>query len=240
MLFMWISLLPALLAGCRRWLAMLAVALVGVSAAGAQERRLEFGGTLGWTFSDGVSGPGVRGTSGLLATGIAPENGTSYAFFAAYFLNENLQLGVQAGRQESQLQVTGEQPVELGGMGIENYHAVLTTLMGDDDLQARPYFLVGLGVTRFSRVNFTGLDGVARAFPGRTRFSPTVGTGLKFYLPSHKYGLNLGVRWTPTFLKSESLGFWCDPYWGCFETDDDSWGQFAHQLEIAGGIQLRF
>lgn len=219
---------------------MLAVAFVGAPSAGAQERRLEIGGTLGWTFSAGVSrDSGLVGTSGLIATGIAPEDSVSYSLFAAYFLNENVQLGLQAGRQESQLQVTGEQPVELGGIGIENYHAVVTTLMGDDELQARPYFLFGLGVTRFSRVNFTGLDGVPRALPSNTRFSPTVGTGVKFYLPSRKFGLNLGLRWTPTYLEKESLGFWCDPYWGCFETDN-SWGQFAHQLELAGGIQLRF
>lgn len=211
---------------------------MGASTAGAQERRLEVGGNVGWTWSDGVSrASGVTGTSGLLATGIAPEDGLSYAFFASYFVNENLQLGIQLGRQESELRVTGEQPVEVGGMGVENYHAVSTLLMGDDDLQARPYFLLGLGVTRFSRVNFTGLDGVTRAFPDKTRFSPTLGTGVKFYLRSHKYGLNLGVRWTPTFLKSGSEGFWCDPYWGCFTADNS---QFAHQLELAGGVQLRF
>lgn len=227
----------ALLASRRRWIAMVAVALVGVSGAGAQERRFEFGGTLGWTLSDGVNSPGVRGTSGLLATGIAPENGVSYSLFAVYFLNENLQLGVQAGRQESELRLTAEQSVELGGLGIENYHAVLTTLMGDDDLRARPYFLVGLGVTRFAQLTFTGLDGLPRYFQSRTRFSPTVGTGVKFYLPSRKYGLNLGMRWTPTFLESDSAGFWCDPYWGCFLEDNS---QFIHQLELAGGVQLRF
>jgi hypothetical protein len=215
-----------------------ALALVGVSTAGAQERRLEVGGNVGWTWSDGVSHVGaLTGTSGQVATGIRPEDGLSYAVFAAYFINENVQLGFQLGRQESELRVTGEQPVVLGGMGVLNYHAVSTVLMGDDELQARPYFLFGLGVTRYTRVNFTDLDGLPRGFESKTRFSPTVGMGAKFYLPSHKYGLNLGVRWTPTFLKSGSEGFWCDPYWGCFTADNS---QFAHQLELAGGVQLRF
>ena len=216
---------------------MVAVALMGASTAGAQERRLEVGGNVGWTLSDGVRATDVLGTSGLLAPGIAPEDGVSYNFFASYFINENVQLGFQIGRQESELQVTTKPPIDLGSMGVENYHAVTTVLMGDDQLQARPYFLFGLGVTRYSRVNFTGLDGVPRAFPGEIRFSPTVGTGLKFYLPSHKYGLNAGVRWTPTFIKSGAEGFWCDPYWGCFTADNS---QFAHQVEFAAGIQLRF
>jgi hypothetical protein len=220
---------------------MMAVALVAASTAAAQEppeRRLEVGGNVGWTLSDGVGrAAGTIGTSGLLATGIAPEDGISYAFFASYFINENVQLGFQLGRQESKLEVTAVPPIESGSIGVENYHAVSTVLMGDDELQARPYFLFGLGLTRFSRVNFTGLDGVARAFPSKTRFSPTLGTGLKFYLPSHKYGFNVGVRWTPTFLKDDTDGFWCDPYWGCFTAGNS---QLAHQIEFAGGIQLRF
>jgi Outer membrane protein beta-barrel domain len=230
--------LPGPRAARPRWLALLAVALVGASTAGAQERRLEVGGNVGWTWSDGVARTGgITGTSGLPATGITPEDGVSYAFFAAYFINENVQLGFQLGRQESELRVTGPQPVELGSFGVENYHAVSTVLMGDDELQARPYVLFGLGATRYSRVNFTGLDGAPRAFEAKWRFSPTVGAGLKFYLPSHKYGLNLGVRWTPTFLKDGSEGFWCDPYWGCFTAADS---QLAHQVEVAGGVQLRF
>jgi hypothetical protein len=217
---------------------MAAVALVGAGVAEAQERRLEIGGTVGKNFSDGVRrAAGVVGTSGLFANAITPDDSVSYGFFAAYFLNENVQLGLQFGRQESELQVTGEQPIEVGGMGVENYHAITTVLMGDDELQARPYFLFGLGVTRFGRVSFAGFDGVGRTIAPRTRFSPTVGTGAKFYLRSHKYGLNLGIRWTPTFLKSGSEGFWCDPYWGCFTTDES---QFAHQFELAGGLQVRF
>ena len=232
-------LLPVLPARWRRWLALAAVALVGVSAAGAQERRFEVGGNVGWTFSDGVHSPGtgfVLGTSGLPTTGIDTENAVSYALYAVYFLNENLQLGVQAGRQESELRLAAP-PLEVGGLDIENYHAVLNTLLGDDDLRVRPYFQFGLGVTRFGQVNFTGLDGLPRSFRSRTRFSPTVGAGLKAYFRARKYGLNLGVRWTPTFLDSGNAGFWCEPYWGCFLVENT---QFIHQLEVAGGIQLRF
>ena len=236
MRFMRISPRPGLAAVSPRWLAVAAVALVGASTAAAQERRLEVGGNVGWTLSDGVRGR-VVGTSGRLATGVTPDDGLSYSLFANYFINENVQLGLQVSRQESELRVTGEPPFEIGALDIEGYHAISTTLLGDDDLRARPYFLFGLGVTRFGRVNFTGLDGLPRAFKARTRFSPTIGTGLKYYLRSRKYGFNLGVRWTPTFLQSGSDGFWCDPYWGCFLADDS---QFANQLELAGGIQLRF
>ena len=228
--------MTGVLAGPSRWLALAVVALVA-GPAEAQQRRLEIGGTVGWTLSDGVRGR-LRGTSGLPVNGIAPDDGLSYSLFASYFVNENIQLGRQAARQESELRVTGETDREIGAMDVESYHVVSTTLLGDDELWARPYFLFGVGVTRFGRANFTGLDGLPRSFKPRMRFSPTIGTGVKFYLrPRNKYGLNLGVRWTPTFLHSGSEGFWCDPYWGCFLTNNS---QFAHQVELGGGVQVRF
>ena len=88
--------MPKTGAGRARWLAVAAVALGGTTMAGAQERPLEIGGTVGWTLSDGVKRTGgIVGTSGLFATGITPADGISYAFFAGYFLNENVQLGFQ-------------------------------------------------------------------------------------------------------------------------------------------------
>src|SRR5688572_25799829 len=133
-----ISSTPGPCSGRSGWLSMVLAALVGTSIAAAQERRLELGGSLGKSFADGARrADGVFITYGLFANGITPEDSISYGLFAAYFLNENVQLGLQASRQESELEVTAEQAVEVGGFGIENYHATTTVLMGDDELQAR-------------------------------------------------------------------------------------------------------
>jgi hypothetical protein len=55
--------------------------------------------------------------------------------------------------------------------------------------------------------------------------------------PSPRFGLRLEARWTPTYIKSDSEGWWCDPYWGCYVVSD---AQYANQFELSGGITLRF
>jgi hypothetical protein len=45
------------------------------------------------------------------------------------------------------------------------------------------------------------------------------------------------VRWTPPSIPSDAEGWWCDPYWGCYTLSD---AQYSNQLELTGGITLRF
>ena len=70
----------------------------------------------------------------------------------------------------------------------------------------------------------------------QTKFSGTAGAGLKIY-PGKKVGLKLGVRWVPTYIKSDAAGWWCDPFYGCFLLSDN---QYSNQFEFAGGLTLRF
>jgi hypothetical protein len=39
------------------------------------------------------------------------------------------------------------------------------------------------------------------------------------------------------FVKSDAAGWWCDPYWGCYVVSD---AQYSNQLELSGGVTLRF
>ena len=64
-----------------------------------------------------------------------------------------------------------------------------------------------------------------------SRFSSTWGGGLKLQT-SDRVSLRLEGRWTPTFIKSDSEGWWCDPYWGCYVVAD---AQYANQFELSGG-----
>jgi hypothetical protein len=50
-------------------------------------------------------------------------------------------------------------------------------------------------------------------------------------------GVRFGVQWTPTYIKTDSEGWWCDPYWGCYVVAD---AQYSNQFELSGGITLRF
>jgi hypothetical protein len=62
------------------------------------------------------------------------------------------------------------------------------------------------------------------------------GGGVKFYF-TPKIGAKIGLRWTPTYIKSEAAGVWCDPFYGCWPLVDN---QYSNQFETAGGITVRF
>jgi hypothetical protein len=80
------------------------------------------------------------------------------------------------------------------------------------------------------------VTGGTREIGGETQFSTTWGLGVKLY-PGRSVGLKLGVRWTPTYIKSDAEGWWCDPYWGCYVVGD---AQYSNQFEFAGGLTIRF
>ena len=75
-----------------------------------------------------------------------------------------------------------------------------------------------------------------RGIDGGTRFSGTFGAGLKLF-PGPRFGLRLEGRWTPTYIKSDAVGWWCDPFWGCYLVGNS---QYANQFELSGGVTLRF
>ena len=50
-------------------------------------------------------------------------------------------------------------------------------------------------------------------------------------------GIRAGLQWTPTYIKSDSEGWWCDPYWGCYTVAD---AKYANQFQFNGGVTIRF
>ena len=62
------------------------------------------------------------------------------------------------------------------------------------------------------------------------------GAGVKVNA-SRNVGLKLGLQWTPTYIKSDAAGWWCDPYWGCYVMGD---AQYSNQFEFVGGVTFRF
>ena len=83
---------------------------------------------------------------------------------------------------------------------------------------------------------YTRANGVAGTISGASKFSSTWGAGVKLYGAS-RVGGRFGVRWTPTYIKSDAEGYWCDPYWGCYVVGD---AQYANQFDINGGVTFRF
>jgi opacity protein-like surface antigen len=214
---------------------MLVVLALAAGPVQAQNQKVEISGTGGWTFSDGVSGdplllPGV-GTFDR----IDPKDAFSWGVRLGFMVTPNVEIGALYNQQSTKLQIGGTETIELGDMSVHNYHGYFAYNFGETDAAARPYLLLGLGATQFGAVSATA-GNAQREIGGTTKFSPTLGAGLKVY-PGKSVGFRLEGRWTPTYIKSDASGWWCDPYWGCYVTQN---AQYSNQFELAGGINFRF
>ncbi len=201
----------------------------------AQDPRVEIGVGAGWTLSDGVTFQGVIGGDGNIYNEIGPKDSFSFNANIGFFVSETTEVGFLWGRQKTTLEVLGTVTREVGDQNVDNYHGYVAYHFGDPDAKARLYVLGGAGATRYGSVPFQVGSFVGET-SGETQFSTTWGLGVKLY-PSPRFGIKLGARWTPTYIKSDAEGWWCDPYWGCYVVGD---AQYSNQFEFGGGIVVRF
>jgi hypothetical protein len=213
------------------------VVAVGVGPAFAQSSpKVEVGVNFGWTFSDGVSGQAVTAGDGQVYNRLDPKDSGSLGFTVGVLASENAEVGFMYSHQYSNLVAGGTKDRELGSLGINSYHGYFQYNFAPHDSQMIPFIYGGLGATNFSSVSTTTAAGTARTLPGETQFSTTWGGGVKFF-PNPKVGVRIAGSWTPTYIKSDATGWWCDPYWGCYLVGS---AQYANQLTFSGGVILRF
>jgi hypothetical protein len=210
------------------WMVAVAV-LVGASAQ-AQDARVELSGTAGWTFSDGVTAANTDFVR------LDPKDAFSWGARIGFLVNENVEVGGLFNVQSTSYELSGGSTVDLGDVSIYNYHGYIAYNFGAADAPVRPYFLGGLGATQYGSLN-TNFLGVQREIGGETQFSTTWALGLKMFPGAGNFGIRLEGRWTPTYIKSDAEGVWCDPYWGCYTVGD---AQYSNQWELSGGVTLRF
>lgn len=201
-----------------------------------RSRQLEAGFRLGWTFSDGVSAErSVEAADGNIYNRVDAVDSVSWGFTLGVFLTSHLELEFLFDRQASTLQVGGTSKVDIGDLGIGNYHGILSYNFGARSRPVRFFAFGGVGATTYGSVSFTGLEGQAQEISGSTKLSGTLGGGVKIYRGS--VGARLEARFTPTYIKSTDDGWWCDPYWGCYSLDQL---HYAKQFEFSGGVTFRF
>ena len=136
----------------------------------------------------------------------------------------------------STLQASGPvSKIEIADMNVNNYHGNFVYNWGEVDAKVRPFAFVGLGATSYSSSDYTTLAGGTNKLSD-TQFSTTWGGGVKMYL-SPNFGIKATARWTPTYIKSTSAGYWCDPWYGCWLLADPD---YSHQFDISGGFTIRF
>jgi opacity protein-like surface antigen len=145
-------------------------------------------------------------------------------------VTENVEVGGLFNLQSTDLEVSGIINRSIG-QSIYNYHGYLAYNFGEADATVRPYVLGGLGATQYG-----SLDTAEGDIGGDTQFSTTWAAGVKLF-PSPNFGIRLEGRWTPTYIKSDPEGYWCDPYWGCYTFAE---AEYSNQYELSAGITLRF
>jgi hypothetical protein len=195
-------------------------------AAQAQDPRVELSGTAGWTFSDGVNVGGLDDSP----IRVDPKDAFSWGARIGFNLTPNTELGFLFNMQSTDLEASGIVNLSVP-QTVYNYHGYFAYNFGEADATARPYVLGGVGATQYGSLKTPVGD-----IGGDTQFSSTWAAGLKLF-PGRSVGLRLEARWTPTYIKSDPEGYWCDPYWGCYTVSE---AEFANQYELSGGIILRF
>jgi opacity protein-like surface antigen len=210
----------------RKIAAVAAMCMLAASAAWAQDPRVELSGTAGWTFSDGVN----VGGSDNSAIRVDPKDAFSWGARLGFNLSPHVEMGFLFNLQSTDLEASGVISRSVP-QTVYNYHGYFAYNFGDTDAAVRPYVLGGLGATQYG-----SLDTALGQVGGETQFSTTWAAGLKMF-PSKNFGIRLEGRWTPTYIKTDPEGYWCDPYWGCYTVGD---AEYANQFELSGGIILRF
>jgi hypothetical protein len=200
-----------------------------------QPPRFEVGGRVGWTWADGVGVRGIQAGDGNVYDQIEPVDSISWGFTVGYIMSRRLEIEFLYDRQPTTLQVTGTNTVEIADLGINNYHGVLSFHFRSPAVLLRPYLIGGFGLTTYPGVSFTTAAGETREIGGSNRLTSTFGGGLKAY--KGQIGARVEARWTPTYIKSEYTGWWCDEYWGCYLTEKS---QYSNQIELSGGVVFRF
>lgn len=213
-----------------------AAILTLVSASSASAQRVEVSGIFGWTLSDGVTGDAVLAANGQLYDTVDLKDSGAWGFGIGINATDNFEVGFLFGQQLSTLEISGTTTTEVGDLNINTYHPYFAYNAGVMDGRVRPYFLLGFGATNYGGVSFTRANGQMDETESQTQFSTTWGGGVKVF-PSPNVGVRFGVHWTPTYIKTDAEGWWCDPYWGCYVVGD---AQYSNQFQFNGGVTLRF
>jgi hypothetical protein len=210
------------------------VAMSATSAMAQSKAQVSIFG--GYTFSDGVSGQSVKAGDGNTYNAVDLKDSANWGLSFGVNATPNFEVGFMFGQQKSTMTLTGTATRDVGDLTINSYFPYVAYNMGDSDAKTRPYILLGIGATSYGSVNYTKTGGQAASTGGNTQFAGTIGAGVKVF-PSPKVGVQFGIQWTPTYIKTDPGGMWCDPWFGCYVYGDP---QYSNQFQFNGGVVFRF
>lgn len=214
--------------------------LATTAQAQAQTQKFELKGSVSWALAEGISFPGddfdLPGEPDpVFLNRLDISDGIAFGLGAGYYLDRNWEIAFLWDHHRSELFASGERDVKIDDLGIDNYHGVFIYNFGGPLDEVRPMLFGGLGSTYYRSVDFVDIEGRQRSSGGEGRFSSTWGGGVKIF-PTERFGIQLDFKWTPTWIKSDPGGIWCD-YWGCYYT---SRPDYANQWKFGGTLIARF
>lgn len=209
--------------------------LAMASPAWAQSHRGDISVLFGYSLSDGVTGGPYFAPDGAAYDRIEPKDSMMFGVSGGFFVSPGWEIGFMWRQQPTTLEMSGTKTVELGDSTISGYHGFFAYHFGESGVNVRPYILFGLGATHYGGFSYKDPGGVTQDAGGETQFSSTIGAGVKAFA-SKNVGVQAGIQWTPTYIKSDPAGYWCGWY-GCYVVGD---AQYSSQFEFFGGIVFRF
>jgi hypothetical protein len=221
-------------------LAVLSACLVGMSATPARA-QVEVSFEAGYTSSEGINASESRIILGNVYNSLDITSGGSFGLTAGGFFTEQWEAEFLWHRQMGGLEISNPAPVQkLANQNVDNYHGNLVYNFGVRDSKLRPFLFGGLGATHYSPGDYDSslpLGGGVATIQSFSKFSANWGGGVKAY-PSPHFGIKGMLRWTPTYIKTDAAGYWCDPFYPtCWVVGD---ADYSNQFEFSGGIIFRF
>ena len=219
--------------------ALILAGLLALHAPSASAQKVEASFSVGYGGSEGITSNN-KPLLGRQYDRLAVDSGASVDLALGFFLNERMEGEFLWSRQNSRLEADGPAgQLRLSELALYNYMFNLVYNWGMSDARVRPYAFGGIGATNYSFGDLllpTPLRSTASGIEGETRFSTNWGAGVKFYI-APSVGAKIGLRWTPTYIKSDPGGVWCDPFYGCWQLAD---ADYSNQFETSFGITIRF
>ncbi len=218
-----------------RRVAVLSAAL-WLIAASAEAQRAEVSISAGYTGSEGIS-VDDRVLVGEIYNRVEVNSGGSITATVGAYVSPSWMIEFLYGRQFSKLFAEGPvSRIDISDLSVDNYHGNVVYHVGDPESRVRPFVFFGLGATHYSFGELQLPNGAGLAIEGNTQFSTTWGAGVKLYL-APAVGAKFMARWTPTYIKSDAAGYWCDPFYGCWVVPDVD---YANQLDVSAGLTFKF
>jgi hypothetical protein len=220
-------------------LALAAVAMVPGSAeaqAYMSGPRFDITPWAGYVWGGSVStNSGTVGTTTYPAGELKIKESFGWGVVLSFLAHQGSAVELTYLRQDTDLEfrersALGGPPLKTVGFATNIIHIGGRQEFGSRQGKAHPFINGSLGVTVF--------DPKQEGLGTNTDFSVSIGGGIKYMMgEEQRFGLRADLRGWFTFVPTNSWSTWCDPWFGCYTTQNSA---TVSQGQVSGGIVYAF